>query len=151
MYAGIVADPQFYLPGRDGARSYSYRGATISRNVIWSAPDTHFVIGISAGTRPWYAGAAVVGPNSGYGLTISDNRTGPVGARVRTGIAISGLRGVHLTLGDATWLHDDVPGKPGDPCPAADLALADHAATANGRPVDVDYTVDNLDGCMGEP
>jgi hypothetical protein len=151
MYAGIVADPRFYLPGRGIARSYAYSGATISRNVIWSAPNTHFVIGISAGSRPWYAGAAVVGPNGGWGLTLSDNATGPVGARVRAGIAVSGLHDIHLTTGDTVWLHDGVPGKPGNACPAADLVLSARGVITAAHPAAIDYTVADLDGCMGEP
>ncbi len=150
MYAGIVADPLFYVLGQGEPRSYPYRGALIEHNTVWTAATTHIVIGIGAGSRAWYAGTAMLGPNSGTGLRISDNRTGPVGARVRTGIAISGMSGVRLEPGPARWLHAGVPGKPGNPCPAVDVAASRSAGTAAGLKTDVPWTDTDFDGCMGD-
>lgn len=151
MYAGIVADPQYFVPGRGEQRDYRFDGTKISSNTLWTAPNTHFVIGISAGTRPWYAGSAMIGPNSGSGLSISDNTTGELTARVRTGIAVSGMSDVELGDNPADWKQDDVPGKPGNACPAADVAVSDEAGTAADLQTEADYTDVAFDGCMGEP
>jgi hypothetical protein len=151
MYAGIVADPQYFVPGRGDQRDYRFDGTKISKNTLWTAPNTHFVIGISAGTRPWYAGSAMIGPNRGSGLSISDNTTGELTARVRTGIAVSGMSDVELGDNPADWKHDDVPGKPGNACPATDVAVSDDAGTAADLQTEAGYTDVTLDGCMGEP
>jgi len=150
MYAGIVADPLFYVPGKGTASRYDFSSAQIARNTIWSSPNTHFVIGISAGSRAWYAGTAMIGANTGHGLTISDNTTGSVGARVRTGIAISGMNGVRLLDNEADWIHAGVPGKQGNPCPSADIAAAVSAGDAADLQTDQPFTDISFDGCMGE-
>jgi hypothetical protein len=150
MYAGIVADPLFYVPGKGFSSDFDFSGAKIIDNMVWSSPDTHFVIGISAGSRPWYAGTAMIGANSGHGLTISDNTTGRVGARVRTGIAISGMDDVRLGYNPATWIHNGVPGKQGNPCPATDVAAPVSEGDAANLQTEVDYSDVGFDGCMGE-
>ncbi|HEY9294558.1 MAG TPA: right-handed parallel beta-helix repeat-containing protein [Microlunatus sp.] len=151
MYAAIVADPQYYLQGRGDASRYDYRGARIDDNLLWTAPNTHFVIGIAAGTRAWYGGTAMVGPNSGHGLAVSGNSTGKLSARVRTGIAISGMDDVRLGANPADWSHDDVPGKTGNACPAVDVAASTTAGTADGLQTRESFDDTGFDGCMGEP
>ena len=150
MYAGIAADPQYYLQGRGSASNYDYRGAKLEDNLLWTAPSTHFVIGIAAGTRAWYAGTAMVGANSGHGLAVADNSTGKLSARVRTGIAVSGMDDVRLGDNPATWSHDGVPGKTGNACPAADLAASVTAGTADGLQAEEPVQDVAFDGCMGE-
>jgi len=150
MYAGIVADPLFYVPGRGQPSDFDFSGAKIIHNTVWSGPDTHYIIGISAGSRPWYAGTAMIGANSGHGLTIDDNTTGQVGARVRTGIAISGMDDVRLGDNPAIWIHADVPGKQGNPCPAVDVAAPVSDGDAGNLQTDVSYSDVGFDGCMGE-
>lgn len=151
MYGAIVADPYFYLPGDDrGARRYDFSGTRIAQNTLWTAPSTHFVIGISAGTRAWYSGGALTGANTGHGVTITGNTTGDAGARVRTGIAISGMEQVRLGPNRARWVHENVPGKPGNPCPSVDVAVSESAGTADVR-TKQNYTDVAFDGCMGEP
>jgi hypothetical protein len=151
MYAGIVADPQYFVPGKGERRDFDFTGTKIIGNTLWTAPNTHFVIGISAGTRPWYAGSAMVGPNSGSGSTIADNTTGELSARVRTGIAISGMTDVTLGDNPADWEHEGVPGKPGNACPRVDVAVSGAAGTAAGLQTDEEYADLAFDGCMGEP
>lgn len=150
MYAGIVADPLYYLPGKGTASRYDFSSAKIIRNRLWSGPDTHFVIGISAGSRAWYAGTAMIGANSGHGLTISQNTTGAIGARVRTGIAISGMTDVQLGANPAHWIHQGVPGKQGNACPAANIAAAVSSGQASDLQTEQPYDDVAFDGCMGE-
>lgn len=150
MYAGIVADPLYFVPGKGSAARFDFSSAKIDRNSLWSGPDTHFVIGISAGSRAWYAGTAMIGANSGHGLTISRNSTGAIGARVRTGIAISGMSDVRLDADPAHWIHNGVPGKQGNACPATDIAAAVSSGQASGLRTDQPYDDVGFDGCMGE-
>lgn len=150
MYAGIVADPLYYVPGKATASQYDFSRAQITQNTVWSSPNTHFVIGISAGSRAWYAGTAMIGANDGYGLTISENTTGSVGARVRTGIAVSGMNDVKLQRNQADWIHTDVPGKQGNACPATDVAAAVSSGNASNLQTDQSFDDVAFDGCMGE-
>ncbi|GAB3927098.1 hypothetical protein GCM10011575_09170 [Microlunatus endophyticus] len=150
MYAGIVADPLFYVPGTGSQSRYDFSGARIVDNTVWSGPSTHLVIGISAGSRAWYAGTAMIGANSGHGLTVTGNTTGGVGARVRIGIAISGISAVRLGVNPADWIHSGVPGKQGNACPTADVAAAVSAGDAADLQTDQPYTDVSFDGCMGE-
>jgi hypothetical protein len=149
-YAVIVADPLYYVPGKGTAARFDFSSAQISENRLWSGPDTHFVIGIGAGSRAWYAGTAMIGANSGYGLTISRNTTGAIGARVRTGIAINGMTDVRLDANQARWIHNGVPGKQGNACPATNIAAAISTGQASDLQTDEPYEDVTFDGCMGE-
>jgi hypothetical protein len=150
MYAGIVADPLFYVPGKGSAGHFNFSGASIIGNTLWTSPTTHFVIGISAGSRAWYGGTAMIGANSGHGLTITGNTTGQGSARVRTGIAISGMDDVRLGSNPSEWIHDGVPGKQGNACPDADVVAAVSDGDATGLQTAQPYADIGFDGCMGE-
>jgi hypothetical protein len=150
MYAGITVDPAYYVPNKGSERDYDFTGTSISKNQLWTAPNTHFVIGISVGTRPWYAGMAVVGANSGHGVAVAGNGTAGIGARVRTGIAVSGMSDVTLKSDPADW-EGGVPGKPGDACPSTAVAAASSSGQADGLETDLSFDDTNLDGCVGEP
>lgn len=150
MYAGIAVNPLYYVLSKGEAKDYDFTGTTISKNSLWTASNTHFVIGISIGSRPWYGGMAMVGANSGHGVSVAGNGTAGIGARVRTGIAIDGMDDVRLGSDPAVWQHG-VPGKPGNACPSTSVAATRTVGTADGLDTDVSVTDASLDGCMGEP
>ncbi|SDT46296.1 right-handed parallel beta-helix repeat-containing protein [Microlunatus soli] len=150
MYAAIAVNPLYYVLSKGEAKDYDFGGSTISENHLWTAPNTHFVIGISIGSRPWYGGMAMVGANSGHGVSVAGNGTSGIGARVRTGIAVSGMDDVRITSDPAVWQHG-VPGKSGDACPSTDVAASKTAGTADGLDTEVSFENTDLDGCMGEP
>jgi hypothetical protein len=83
-------------------------------------------------------------------LTVAGNTTGGVGARVRIGIAISGMSAVRLGVNPADWIHSGVPGKQGNACPTANVAAAVSAGDAADLQTDQPYTDVSFDGCMGE-
>lgn len=150
MYAAVAADPMYYVPSHGSAKDYNFSGATISENTLWTAPNTHFVVGINLGSRSWYGGMAMVGPNSGHGVSVGGNGTGGVGARVRSGIAVSGMQDVTLGSDPAVWRHG-VPGNPDDACPSTSVAASKAAGTADGLKSEVSFDDVAFDGCMGEP
>lgn len=150
MYAAVSADPLFYVLRKGSAADYDFSGSSISKNTLWTAPNTHFVIGISLGSRPWYGGMAMVGANSGHGVRVGDNGTGGIGARVRTGIAVSGMSDVRLTSDPANWTHG-VPGKESGACPSTAVAASKSAGTADDLDADVSFDNTAFDGCISEP
>jgi hypothetical protein len=83
-YGAIVLDPLTTRGTND------FTGTRVSRNTFWTASNTHFDIGISVGTRPWFGKRA----DPGIGAVVTANTTGTLTAVVDTGIAISGMYNV---------------------------------------------------------
>src|SRR6185312_11994862 len=67
-----------------------FTGSAISNNTLWSGPNTHFIIGLAVGSRPWYGDGSI-----GHGAAECVRRRGDSGeldglsrgecARVRRG------------------------------------------------------------------
>jgi hypothetical protein len=73
-----------------------FTGASFANNILWSSPDTHFIIGLAIGSRPWYGthvainGVASTG-NIGYGASATGNTTAGVLTNFGGAITVSGM------------------------------------------------------------
>ena len=139
MYGGLGFDPLF-RPKTQAAETFSFAGGSIDHNTLWSGPDTHFDIGITDGSRAWFAGAHTA--DFGTGASVTSNTTGTLTARVQIGVGVNGM--MHTTVSGNTMNFTHVSG---GRCPHVDYAAEISAGYASGsfspQPDDV-----NFDGCV---
>lgn len=74
------------LQGRS-AGAPDFTGASISDNSFWSGPNTHIIIGLAVGSRPWYGQGSI-----GYGAKATGNTTAGIQTRMGAGIVVSGMQ-----------------------------------------------------------
>jgi hypothetical protein len=141
MYGGLGFDP-LYENSLTNPVTFDFTGSSISQNTIWSGPDTHFDIGITDGSRAWFAGQPNITADTGTGASVTDNTTGTQTARVQTGVGINGMLKTTVT-GNSLKFDHVTSGN----CPKADYAAAITAGFASGTfnptPTDVSF-----DGCI---
>jgi hypothetical protein len=139
MYGGLGFDPLF-RPKTQAAQTFSFAGGSIDHNTLWTGPDTHADIGITDGSRAWFAGTYTA--DMGTGASVTSNTTGSQTARVQTGVGVDGM--VHTTVSGNTM---NVTHISGGRCPHVDYAAEISAGYASGsfspQPDDV-----NFDGCV---
>jgi hypothetical protein len=142
MYGGMGFDPLYNNTGTAGAQTLSFAGAAIKGNELWTGPDTHFDIGITDGTRAWYARAGADPADTGTGASIIGNTTGTLSARVQTGVAVNGMLNTTVTGNTLTLTHVT-----SGSCPkqnfAAEISSGYATGTFSPTPTNV-----NFDGCM---
>lgn len=138
MYGGLVADPLFAARGAR-VEQHDFTGAKINDNTMWTSPNTHFDIGLVAGTRAWFGKNS----NTGSGTTITGNTTGDLTARVQIGIAVAGMRDAAVSKNTMHWAHPIGIGR----CPPADFAVDPQAASGTFSP-QPDYR-HSFDSCIG--
>lgn len=80
-------------PARDPSNPHPYFNSKISNNKFWSAPDTHFDIGISMGGFPWDGDASAIG----YYGEASDNSNNGITTRMNIGMVVDGLLSVSIS------------------------------------------------------
>jgi hypothetical protein len=93
-YGALVVDGLL-----DQGVTHDFTGTTLTGNAFWTGPNTHFDLGMSIGTRPWFGNRS----DAGTGATVTNNTTNGLTAIVGTGIALSGMynatvQGNSLTL-----------------------------------------------------
>jgi len=90
-YAAYAADP---LRPSEVRGTPSFVGSSVTGNTLWTTERTHFHIGLSVGTRPWFGTTG----NDGTGASFTNNSV-PTGARVwaPNGIVVSGMLNVTVT------------------------------------------------------
>jgi hypothetical protein len=142
MYGGMGFDPLYNPAG--ASQALSFAGAAISDNTLWTGPDTHFDIGLTDGSRAWYARAGAANPaDTGTGAAITGNTTGTQSMRVQTGIGINGMLSTTVSGNELTTKQIS-----SGNCPktafAAEVSLGFASGTFGSKPVDV-----NFDGCIG--
>jgi hypothetical protein len=74
----------------------NFTGASLNGNSIWSGPNTHFVIGLAIGSRPWFGtqvriNGVVSTGNIGHGASATYNTTAGVLTYFGEGITVSGM------------------------------------------------------------
>jgi len=138
MYGAVVADPLFVDKGYSPA-AYDFTGSAMSGNTFWSSPNTHFDIGLGAGTRAWFG----TNTNSASGTTITGNTTGPLSARVQIGIAVAGMQEVTVSDNALRLHHPASIGR----CPRVNIAVDETTASGTFHPAP-GYT-GAFDGCVG--
>lgn len=139
MYGGLGFDP-LYRPKTEAAQTFSFAHGSIDHNTLWSGPDTHFDIGITDGSRAWFAGTYTA--DFGTGASVTANTTGTQTARVQTGVGVNGMLNTTVSGNTMNFAHISA-GR----CPHVDYAAEIGAGYASGtfspQPDDV-----NFDGCV---
>lgn len=92
MVAGISADPRTGLPDSDEVLDFS--GLRIEDNRLWTGDRSHLDLGISMGTRPWFAGGM------GRGGLLRGNTSAGLMLRAQIGILVAGHTDVTLQSND---------------------------------------------------
>jgi len=95
-FGAYAFDP---LQGRS-AGTPDFTGATISNNVLWSGPNSHFIIGLAVGSRPWFKAGDI-----GRGAAAIGNSTAGVRTRLGAGVVVSGMDSATVQAN----VLDDVP------------------------------------------
>jgi hypothetical protein len=133
-YAAIAADPLF----GGGGQTFSFKGASITGNTLWTGERVHFDIGLALGTRAWFGD----GTDKGKGAAFTDNTTGSLAIHTVSPFAVSGM--LHATVEDNTLRS--LPAPP-NRCPAGAVASVTGgwaSGSIQGPTVDVP-----LSGCLG--
>lgn len=91
---GALAFDPLYSPAYPASPNFT--GASITGNSVWSSPNTHFIIGLAVGSRPWFGTRFVINGrtstgNIGYGAAATNNTTAGVPSRFGEAIAVSGM------------------------------------------------------------
>jgi hypothetical protein len=141
MYGGLGLDP-LYEGTATTPKTFSFDGSAIDDNTLWTSPNTHFEIGITDGSRAWFAGHSDITADGGTGASVTGNTTGTDKARVQTGVGVSGMLKTTVTGNKLTFAHIGAGN-----CPKDDYAAATSAGYASGTiepaPTDVSF-----DGCI---
>jgi hypothetical protein len=86
-YGAIVLDPLTTDPMHPHMADYT--GSFVSNNLFWTSDATHFDIGLSLGTMPWFENQGGV---VGTGANVQNNSTPPgLTANVHIGILVDGM------------------------------------------------------------
>lgn len=84
-FAALAVDP---LMHGDGAQ-FSFRGASIRDNELWTGSRTHFDIGLAVGTHAWFGDIS----DKGTGASFTGNTTGSLAIRTTNAFAVDGMLG----------------------------------------------------------
>jgi hypothetical protein len=135
-FAGLGFDP---LQNRS-AGAPDFTGAAISRNSLWSSPNTHFIIGLAVGSRAWYRTGEL-----GHGASAIGNTTAGVRTRFGAGIVVSGMESATVqgnvlfgTPIPASWTS----------CAIGNVIASVSAGLASGSIQN--YSDIELNGCMSD-
>jgi hypothetical protein len=130
----------------DQSTTHPFNGASMSDNTFWTGPNTHFDIGISVGTRPWFGNRL----DPGTGAAVNNNTTAGIRAIVGTGIAVSGMYNATVQGNDLLLNVQAVSN-----CPHVNFGIdADgYAAGGNFQPggQSVRFVNASGGGCIGHP
>jgi hypothetical protein len=135
-FGALGFDP---LQGRS-AGAPDFTGAKISNNTLFSGPNTHFIIGLAVGSRPWYPQGSI-----GFGAQATDNTTAGIRTNFAAGIVVSGMQDATVQANDflstpipSSWTH----------CPIGNVLASVSAGLASGsiQP----YSDVEVNGCMSD-
>jgi hypothetical protein len=132
-FAALAADPLMH----GGGAEFSFRGASIRDNELWTGSRTHFDIGLAVGTHAWFGDAS----DKGVGASFTGNTTGSLAIRTTNAFAVDGML-------DATVRDNTLRALPMEKtaCPVGPSASRRHgwaSGTIEGDPKD-----QSLAGCI---
>jgi Domain of unknown function (DUF4214) len=135
-FGGMGFDP---LQDRS-AGAPDFTGSSISNNTLWSGPNSHFVIGLAVGSRPWYAQGSI-----GHGAEMSNNTTGGIQTQFGAAIVVSGMQ--QATVNANTLDAKPIP-QSWTSCPIGNVLASVTAGLASGsiQP----YSDVEVNGCMSD-
>jgi Domain of unknown function (DUF4214) len=128
----------------------NFTGASLSGNSVWSSPNTHFVIGLAVGSRPWFGTQTringVLGTgNIGYGASAMNNTTAGVRTYFGEGITISGMDSA--TVQNNTFSARPIP-QSWTNCPIGNVLASVREGLASGS-LQAHSAVE-VNGCMSD-
>jgi len=135
---GLSADAQ---TANAAGTTLDYSHAVFSGNTLWTGPNTHFILGLTAGVRVFFGGSQAMGT----GATFTHNTTGSLAANVRIGIAVDGMRNVTIARNTLRFNVVSYAGL-GQACPPDHVAAEVSATYASGT-IPTPYDDRNIDGC----
>ena len=97
--AGLSAYAAISLDPLAGGPTANFSGSLVASNQLWTAPLTHFDIGIAVGTMPWFAN---VGGVNGSGANVQNNSTANIITNFDSAMIIDGMI-------NATVVYNDLP------------------------------------------
>lgn len=121
-------------------RPPDFTGSEIADNVLWSGPNTHFIVGLAVGTRAWYPRGSI-----GRGASAVGNTTAGVPTHFGAGIVVSGMENATVQGN----VLDDVPiDSHLTACPIGTVLASVKAGLAGGsiQP----YSDEYVNGCMSD-
>jgi hypothetical protein len=144
---GALAFDPLYSPAYPAKPNFT--GASITGNSVWSSPNTHFIIGLAVGSRPWFGTHSVINGvvstgNIGYGASATRNTTAGVLTRFGEGITISGMDSARVQSN--TFNATPIP-QTWTSCPVGNV-LASVAGLASGSLQA--YSDIEVNGCMSD-
>ncbi len=117
-----------------------FTGSSIENNSLWSGPNSHFIIGLAVGSRPWYGSGSI-----GIGASAVGNTTAGIQTQFGAGIVVSGMSGatvqqnvLEAAMIPTGWTH----------CPTGNVLASVSAGLASGsiQP----YSDVEVNGCMSD-
>lgn len=117
-YGGLVVDPL------TGGGQFDFLGSSVHDNTMWTGSRTHWDVGISVGTRPWFG----TGASCGTGASVTNNTTGIVRSLVDLGIGVSCMLNTTVLGNSLTVTHVN-----SSNCPTLDVVAAVSAGHASGN------------------
>jgi hypothetical protein len=128
----------------------NFTGASLNGNSLWSSPNTHFIIGLAVGSRPWFGsqirikGVLSTG-NIGHGGSATNNTTAGVQTRFGVGISVSGMDSA--TVQSNTFRATPIP-QSWTNCPIGNVLASVREGLASGslQP----HSAVEVDGCMSD-
>lgn len=117
-----------------------FTGSLITNNTLWSGPNTHFIIGLAVGSRPWFAGGEI-----GRGASATGNTTAGIQTEFAAGIVVSGMH--DATVQGNTFAEVPIP-QSWTSCPVGDVFASVSAGLASGEIQS--YTDETVNGCMSD-
>lgn len=149
--AGLCQPDRPFLPVPciDNNALRSFAGSIVEDNQFWTGSRTSFDIGLMVGGKPLWGDHAAYGS----GVTVRNNTTGGIAARVNVGIAVSGMYDTTLTGNTPTYTLVDSIGDAG-----GDLAGCPLVNVGDTRPWLASFTAGSqnsttagLYGCLLDP
>lgn len=95
-FASMDSSPNIEPSGNGdgpGEKTQDFRGASMSRNLLWTSPAAPNAIGIAVGVRAWSAQYAY----SGRGIQVVGNTSGTESVHAGNGIVVSGMHDAIVT------------------------------------------------------
>jgi hypothetical protein len=132
-FAALAADP---LMHGNGAQ-FSFRGASVRDNELWTGSRTHFDIGLAVGTHAWFGDIS----DKGTGASFTGNTTGSLAIRTTNAFAVDGM--LDTTVRDNTLRVLPMEGTACPVGPSASRGDGWASGTIEGSPKD-----QSLAGCI---
>jgi Domain of unknown function (DUF4214) len=145
---GALAFDPLYSPAYPANPNFT--GASLKGNSVWSSPNTHFVIGLAVGSRPWFGtqsriNGVVSTGNIGYGASATNNTTAGVRSYFGEGITVSGMDSA--TVQDNVFSALPIP-QSWTNCPIGNVLASVRQGLASGS-LQANSAVE-VDGCMSD-